>query len=117
MPSNAIGAGDKNNSGAKMSPDDMLDGLYREGQRIASEWLAAYVANLNRLSRELGSQRQFAIDLGHLVPRPHHAMSNGDDKQGMPPPLPSQGLTEDELDQAWFDSVQRQREQWRNGAA
>lgn len=73
--------------------DDHLDALYQEGLRIRDDWFAAYVANLNRLARELGLAEKFAADFRHILPAP----------PVVPPPLSSAPLPE-------MTDVQRQEQ-------
>ena len=98
-----------------MQVDDLLGALYEEArQRFETE-----CALINRLAAERGSSLRFIADFGHLAARAAVQQDAPNLASKTPPPLPEdrQGLTDDELDQAWFDSVTRQREQWRNGAA
>ena len=93
---------------------DILDALFRQGQLARDDWWAAYLGTLNRLAAELGNQRRFAADFGHLVPRPApeplhamppdqtaahdgHVSDYAEPPRTAPPPLP-QADRED-----WYD--------------
>ena len=81
--------------------DDHLEALYREAVRIRDDWFAAYVANLNRMAKELGSAQQFVTDFGHLVPRPMAS-------HAPPPPLPE--TTQPEMTEAKREQYRRWQE-------
>lgn len=79
---------------SQQSSDDYLDAIFHDALRTRDNAWAAFVANLNRLSEMLGSQRRFAADFGHLVPaqqqRPLAAEAPGapTEMPTTPPPLP-----------------------------
>lgn len=98
-----------------MQVDDLLGALYEEArQRFETE-----CALINRLAAERGSSLRFIADFGHLAARAAVQQDAPNLASKTPPPLPEdrQGLTDDELDQEWFNRVIAQRDHWQKNTA